>query len=129
MKYLDQLKFTEWPDSIGKANTAEGRRDRFVSNVQDQKRRAHDNNFQRNGRDVRAWWKAAGDGKSFALSVRANGKRMVLPNGKTAITVPASADGLIKALDILIEATKAGELDKQLEKAANESKKKKKAAA
>jgi len=64
---------------------------------------------------VRPWWFVASDGK-VCLNVRYGAKVIEFSKGKTAIEV-ASADELIKALEIIKSAVEAGELDTQIEQA------------
>jgi hypothetical protein len=64
---------------------------------------------------VRPWWFVASDGK-VCLNVRYGAKVIEFAKGKTAIEV-ASADELIKALEIIKSAVEAGELDTQIEQA------------
>ncbi len=64
---------------------------------------------------VRQWWFVAADGK-VCLNVRYGAKIIEFAKGKTAVEV-ASADDLIKALEIIKAAVEAGELDAQIEQA------------
>jgi hypothetical protein len=64
---------------------------------------------------VRPWWFVASDGK-VCLNVRYGTKIIEFTKGKTAVEV-ASADELIKALEIIKSAVEAGELDTQIEQA------------
>ena len=64
---------------------------------------------------VRQWWFVASDGK-VCLNVRYGAKVIEFAKGKTAIEV-ASAEELIKALEIIKSAVEAGELDTQIEQA------------
>ena len=64
---------------------------------------------------VRPWWFVSTDGK-VCLNVRYGAKVIEFAKGKTAIEV-ASADELIKALEIIKSAVEAGELDTQIEQA------------
>ncbi len=64
---------------------------------------------------VRPWWFVASDGK-VCLNVRYGAKVIEFAKGKTAIEV-ASANELIKALEIIKSAVEAGELDTQIEQA------------
>ena len=64
---------------------------------------------------VRQWWFVAADGK-VCLNVRYGAKIIEFAKGKTAVEV-ASADDLIKALEIIKAAVEAGELDTQIEQA------------
>lgn len=64
---------------------------------------------------VRPWWFVASDGK-VCLNVRYGAKVIEFAKGKTAVEV-ASADELIKALEIIKAAVEAGELDTQIEQA------------
>lgn len=64
---------------------------------------------------VRPWWFVAQDGK-VCLNVRYGARVIEFAKGKTAVEV-ATADELIKALEIIKEAVEAGELDTQIEQA------------
>lgn len=64
---------------------------------------------------VRPWWFVAQDGK-VCLNVRYGARVIEFAKGKTAVEV-ASADELIKALEIIKGAVEAGELDTQIEQA------------
>lgn len=64
---------------------------------------------------VRQWWYVANDGK-VCLNVKYGSRVIEFAKGKTAIEV-ASADELIKALEIIKGAVEAGELDTQIEQA------------
>ena len=64
---------------------------------------------------VRQWWFVASDGK-VCLNVRYGARVIEFAKGKTAIEV-ATADELIKALEIIKGAVEAGELDTQIEQA------------
>jgi hypothetical protein len=64
---------------------------------------------------IRPWWFVAADGK-VCLNVRYGAKVIEFAKGKTAVEV-ASADELIKALEIIKAAVEAGELDTQIEQA------------
>lgn len=64
---------------------------------------------------IRPWWFVASDGK-VCLNVRYGAKVIEFAKGKTAVEV-ASADELIKALEIIKAAVEAGELDTQIEQA------------
>jgi hypothetical protein len=63
---------------------------------------------------VQSWWRIASNG-SIAFGIRA-GRLVEFEKGKTAIVVP-SLDKLPGAIDTVIAAVKAGELDTQLESA------------
>lgn len=62
---------------------------------------------------VRQWWFVASDGK-VCLNVRYGSRVIEFAKGKTAVEV-ATADELIKALEIIKGAVEAGELDSQIE--------------
>ena len=64
---------------------------------------------------IRPWWFVATEGK-VCLNVRYGAKLIELAKGKTAVEV-ASAQELIKTLEIIKGAVEAGELDAQLEQA------------
>lgn len=64
---------------------------------------------------VRQWWFVAADGK-VCLNIRYGAKIIEFAKGKTAVEV-ATADDLIKALEIIKAAVEAGELDAQIEQA------------
>jgi hypothetical protein len=64
---------------------------------------------------VRQWWFVSTDGK-VCVNVRYGAKLIELAKGKTAVEV-ASADDLIKTLEIIKGAVEAGELDTQIEQA------------
>ncbi|QWD66026.1 DUF6641 family protein [Polynucleobacter sp. MWH-Aus1W21] len=64
---------------------------------------------------VRQWWFVANDGK-VCLNVKYGSRVIEFAKGKTAVEV-ASADDLIKALEIIKGAVEAGELDTQIEQA------------
>ena len=64
---------------------------------------------------VRQWWFVSTDGK-VCVNVRYGAKLIELAKGKTAVEV-ATADDLIKTLEIIKSAVEAGELDSQIEQA------------
>lgn len=64
---------------------------------------------------VRQWWFVSSDGK-VCLNVRYGSRVIEFAKGKTAVEV-ATADELIKALEIIKGAVEAGELDTQIEQA------------
>ena len=64
---------------------------------------------------IRPWWFVATEGK-VCLNVRYGAKLIELAKGKTAVEV-ASAQELIKTLEIIKGAVEAGELDAQIEQA------------
>ena len=64
---------------------------------------------------VRQWWFVSSDGK-VCLNVRYGSRVIEFAKGKTAVEV-ATADELIKALEIIKGAVEAGELDAQIEQA------------
>jgi hypothetical protein len=66
---------------------------------------------------VKAWWFVADNGK-LVLSVRYGTKLLELAKGKWAIEVGAEKD-LVGVLDVIKTAVLAGELDAQIEAAAN----------
>ena len=66
---------------------------------------------------VKAWWFVADSGK-LALSVRYGTKLLELAKGKWAVEVGTEKD-LVGVLDLLKTAVLAGELDTQIEAAAN----------
>ena len=66
---------------------------------------------------VRPWWFVAHDGK-VCLNVRYGARIIEFAKGKTAVEV-ASAEELIKALEIIKGAVEAGELDQQIELASS----------
>ena len=66
---------------------------------------------------VKAWWFTADNGK-LALSVRYGTKVLELAKGKWAVEVGSEKD-LVGVLDLLKAAVLAGELDTQIENAAN----------
>ncbi len=64
---------------------------------------------------VRPWWFVSNDGK-VCLNLRYGSRGIEFAKGKSAVEV-ASADELIKALEIVKGAVEAGELDTQIEQA------------
>lgn len=64
---------------------------------------------------VRPWWFVSLDGK-VCLNVRYGAKLIELAKGKSAVEV-ATADDLIKTLEIIKGAIESGELDAQIEQA------------
>jgi hypothetical protein len=66
-------------------------------------------------RRVRQWWFVSMDGK-VCLNVRYGAKLIELAKGKTAVEV-ATAEDLIKTLEIIKGAVEAGDLDSQIEQA------------
>ena len=62
---------------------------------------------------VRPWWFVANDGK-VCLNIRYGSRVIEFAKGKSAVEV-ASADELLKALEIIKGAIEAGELDTQIE--------------
>jgi len=66
---------------------------------------------------VKAWWFVADNGK-LALSVRYGTKVLELAKGKWAVEV-ASVKDLVGVLDLIKTAVLAGELDAQIDNAAN----------
>jgi len=66
---------------------------------------------------VKAWWFVADNGK-LVLSVRYGTKLLELAKGKWAVEVGAEKD-LLGVLDVIKTAVLAGELDAQIEVAAN----------
>ena len=66
---------------------------------------------------VKAWWFVADNGK-LVLSVRYGTKLLELAKGKWAVEVGAEKD-LVGVLDVIKTAVLAGELDAQIEAAAN----------
>ena len=66
---------------------------------------------------VKAWWFVADNGK-LVLSVRYGTKLLELAKGKWAVEVGAEKD-LLDVLDVIKTAVLAGELDAQIEVAAN----------
>ncbi len=64
---------------------------------------------------VRPWWFVSNDGK-VCLNIRYGSRVIEFAKGKSAVEV-ASADELIKALEIVKAAVEAGELDTQIEQA------------
>jgi len=66
---------------------------------------------------VKAWWFVADNGK-LVLSVRYGTKLLELAKGKWAVEVGAEKD-LVGVLDVIKTAVLAGELDAQIEVAAN----------
>jgi hypothetical protein len=66
---------------------------------------------------VKAWWFVADNGK-LALSVRYGTKVLELAKGKWTVEVASEKD-LVGVLDLIKTAVLAGELDAQIEAAAN----------
>ena len=66
---------------------------------------------------VKAWWFVADNGK-LALSVRYGTKVLELAKGKWAVEVASEKD-LVGVLDLIKSAVLAGELDAQIDNAAN----------
>ena len=64
---------------------------------------------------VRPWWFVATEGK-VCVNVRYGAKLIELAKGKTAVEV-ATAEDLIKTLEVIKAAVEAGELDTQIEAA------------
>ena len=64
---------------------------------------------------VRPWWFVSSDGK-VCVNVRYGAKLIELAKGKTAVEV-ATAEDLIKTLEVIKAAVEAGELDGQIEQA------------
>jgi len=64
---------------------------------------------------VKPWWFVADNGK-VCINVRYGSKLIELAKGKTAIEV-ASAEDLIRTLDVIKSAVIEGELDAQIEAA------------
>lgn len=64
---------------------------------------------------VRPWWFVAAEGK-VCVNVRYGAKLIELAKGKTAVEV-ATAEDLIKTLEVIKTAVEAGELDTQIEQA------------
>ena len=64
---------------------------------------------------IRPWWFVAADGK-VCVNVRYGAKLIELAKGKTAVEV-ATAEDLIKTLELIKAAVEAGELDSQIESA------------
>ncbi len=64
---------------------------------------------------VRPWWFVATEGK-VCVNVRYGAKLIELAKGKTAVEV-ATAEDLIKTLEIIKGAVEAGDLDAQIEQA------------
>jgi hypothetical protein len=64
---------------------------------------------------VRPWWFVSADGK-VCVNVRYGAKLIELAKGKTAVEV-ATAEDLIKTLEVIKAAVEAGELDTQIEQA------------
>ena len=64
---------------------------------------------------VRPWWFVSAEGK-VCLNVRYGAKLIELAKGKTAVEV-ATAEDLIKTLEVIKAAVEAGELDTQIEAA------------
>lgn len=62
---------------------------------------------------VRPWWFVSSEGK-VCVNVRYGAKLIELAKGKTAVEV-ATAEDLIKTLEVIKAAVEAGELDGQIE--------------
>jgi len=65
---------------------------------------------------VKQWWFATEDNR-LALTVRYGSQILELARGKFSVDVP-DLDQLVPTIDLLIEAVRAGELDKQIADAA-----------
>ena len=63
-------------------------------------------------RKVRKWWREDATGNVY-IAIKYGQKRLELEKGKGAISVP-NKQGIGDVLDLLIEATRAGELDEAL---------------
>jgi hypothetical protein len=66
---------------------------------------------------VKQWWFTSDNGK-LALSVRYGARLLELAKGKSSIEI-GSTDQLLPTLDLIKKAVEAGELDAQIEAAAN----------
>jgi hypothetical protein len=105
------------------------RRTRLIACLADQKALAEDPLYLRTGhrwviqdngvkervevrKRVRPWWKTDAQGKVY-LTVRYGAKPIEFEKGKAAVLLQDQSH-LLSALDLLIEAVKAGELDDQI---------------
>jgi hypothetical protein len=66
---------------------------------------------------VKQWWFTADNGK-FAMNVRYGARVIELAKGKSSIEI-GSTDQLLPTLELIKQAVEAGELDAQIEVAAN----------
>lgn len=66
---------------------------------------------------VKQWWFTADNGK-LVMNVRYGARMIELAKGKSAIEMAAAAD-LVPTLELIKQAVEAGELDVQIEAAAN----------
>ena len=128
MDTLSTLNLVVMP-KIGVRNPKQQRRNKLVTQLEQQRSLATDPNFvvprqkwvkQENGdkqlvnspKRVKRWWTEDGDGNCFFV-VRYGSKPLALAAGKHAIAVGAK-DKLIEVINTVIEAAKAGELDEQM---------------
>lgn len=128
MTALKTLKFIEAPN-LNKADPREQRRMKLAAQLEQQKLMLTDPNFtvmqvkwskdeagakvrKETPKRLRRWWQEAGD-NNFVLVVRYGTKPIEFEKGKPAIAA-VGKDGLVKVIDTLIVATKAGELDELL---------------
>lgn len=128
MTALKTLKFIEAPN-LNKADPREQRRQKLATQLEQQKLMLTDPNFtvmqvkwskdeaggkvrKETPKRLRRWWQEAGD-NNFVLVVRYGTKPIEFEKGKPAIAA-VGKDGLVKVIDTLIAATKAGELDELL---------------
>ena len=126
MSALKSLTFTTLP-KIG-ANPILDRRANIIARLEEQKLLLNDPNYTRTVRTwvkkdgqltpvdkqqrVLPWWRVTANG-SYAFSVRLGSKPIEFEKGKNAIAVP-SLDKMPLVINILISATRNGELDEHL---------------
>jgi hypothetical protein len=126
MTSLKSLNFTTLPKAD--SNPTAERRMRTVARLEEQKLLLKDASFVRTVRSfvkkdgvrtsveseqrVTPWWRRHVDG-SYLFSIRSGSKAIEFEKGKAAIAVP-SLDKLPAVIDMLIAATRTGELDAQL---------------
>jgi hypothetical protein len=126
MSALKSLTFTTLP-KIG-ANPILDRRANIIARLEEQKLLLNDPNYTRTVRTwvkkdgqlmpvdkqqrVLPWWRVTANG-CYAFSVRLGSKPIEFEKGKNAIAVP-SLDKMPLVINILISATRNGELDEHL---------------
>lgn len=126
MTSLKSLSFTTLPKTD--SNPMMERRNRIVAKLEEQKLLLQDPAYVRKVRSfvkkdgvrtsveseqrVTPWWRRHVDG-SYLLSIRSGSKSIEFEKGKAAIAVP-TLEKLPVIIDMLIAATRNGELDTQL---------------
>ena len=129
MTSLKTLKFTEAPAQL-KADPKEQRRQKLVAQLEQQKHMVIDPAYSimqskwtkdetgnrvktETPKRLRRWWHEVGQ-DGYVLCVRYGAKPIEFEKGKAAV-VAVGKDGLVKVIETLIAATKAGELDSLIE--------------